>query len=483
LEIGGLDLQCLIPNPLFKEAQLTERRSALYDFHLRSALQLVKGGGEFMFPIAYTSPVEEHLNVRSNMGLQDLSSMGEVDLKGPGAERLLNYLLVNEVRDMEPGQVRYSTMCNETGGVVDDVTVYKFHDEHFMVVTSSGPRKKTARWLADQAIGTATYVTDITASVALPVLQGPRSRAFLKTVLQDFEVDLDRLRFFRFTKARINEVELLLSRSGYTGELGFELYTPAEEVGVLWDYLLREGRQYGLLPYGVAAMQSLRLEKALVLYGNDVNEDYTPFHVGLDRWIRFDKREFMGREALLHVQSQGLRERWVGLTLESPLPASAFDAIYSIGDVSTFREKMFSGSEADSYKEKVIAGQAVGHITFSSRGHSVGQMLALGYVSSEYSWPGCNLVVDINGRLVLAKVSQTPFFDPSGARMRAKPQDDALQAHQQAAPPAPALPPGTPSRAASEEVPPPDGSSNQADEGDSGSSPRSRGRRPKTNDE
>lgn len=462
---------------------MTERRSALYDFHLRSALQLVKGGGDFMFPLAYSSPAEEHLNVRGNMGLQDLSSMGEIDLKGPGAERLLNYLLVNEVRDMEPGQVRYSTMCNEFGGVVDDVTIYKFHDEHFMVVASSGPRKKTARWLADHAVGTATYVTDITASVALPVLQGPRSRAFLKTVLQDAEVELDRLRFFRFTRARINEVELLLSRSGYTGELGYELYTPAEEAGGLWDYLLREGRQYGLLPYGVAAMQSLRLEKGLVLYGNDVNEDYTPFHVGLDRWIRFDKREFMGREALLQVQSQGLRERWVGLTLESPIPASAFDQIYSVGDISTFREKMFSGSEADEYKETVTAGQPVGHITFSSRGHSVGKMLALAYVASEYSWPGCSLVVDLNGRLVLAKVTPTPFFDPAGARMRAKPQDDALQAKQQAVPPAPALPAGTPPRPASEEAPPPDGSSNQGDEAEGGSSPRSRGRRRKKSDE
>ncbi len=406
---------------------MTERRTPLYDYHLRNASRMVKGGGDFMYPWAYSAPMEEHLNTRTNMGLQDLSTMGEVDVKGPGAERLLNHLLVNDIRDMEPGQVRYSTMCNENGGVVDDITTYKFHDEHFMIVASSGPRKKTARWIADHAIGTSVYVTDMTAAIALPVLQGPRSRAFLKLHLEG--TDLDKLRFFRFAAVHINGVPVILSRSGYTGELGYELYTPSEEVGPLWEFLLQAGRAHGLQPYGVAAMQSLRLEKALVLYGNDVNENYTPFHVGLDRWIRFDKREFIGREALLRVQAEGLSQRWVGLTLESPVAASVGDKLYTVGDVAAFKEKMFSGSEAGDYRNTVVRGnQEVGHITFSTRGHTVGKMLAVAYVRSEFSWPGCNLLVDINGRLTLAKVTSTPFFDPAGARMRAKAKDDEILA-------------------------------------------------------
>lgn len=434
---------------------MVERRSPFFDFHLRTASQLVRGGGDFMFPFSYTSPAEEHLNVRSNVGMQDLSSMGEIDIKGPGAERLINRLLVNDIKDMEPGQVRYSTMCNEQGGVVDDITVYKFHDEHFMIVASSGPRKKTARWIADHAMGTSTYVTDITASVALPVIQGPRSRAFLKSVVQG--ADLDDLRFFRFTPAQINETQLIISRSGYTGELGYELYTPAEEAGPLWDHLLQAGRAFGLQPYGVAAMQSLRLEKALVLYGNDVNENYTPFHVGLDRWIRFDKREFVGREALLQVQEQGLAERWVGLTLESPVPAAYGDKLYSISDVANFREKIYSGSEAGEYRDTLIAGgQEAGYITFSARGHTVGKMLAMAYVNVQYAWPGSNLLVDINGRLAQAKVTATPFFDPQGARMRAKPQDDALLAQPKSAPPAPKAPADAPRRSPEEDAPPPD---------------------------
>jgi aminomethyltransferase len=402
---------------------MSERRSPLYDHHVRMGARMVKGGGDFMFPLSYISPVEEHLNTRSHVGMQDLSSMGEVDIKGPGAERLVNHLLVNEVRDMEPGQVRYSTMCREDGGVVDDITVYKFHDEHFMIVTSSGPRKKTARWIADHAAGSSTYVTDITGAIALLSIQGPHSRKYLKTVLQ--ETDLDSLKFFRFRQAYIGETDLLISRSGYTGELGYELYVPAEEAGPLWEHILQTGRELGLLPYGVQAMQSLRLEKAFPLYGNDVNENYTPFHVGLERWIRFDKREFIGRQALLRVQEQGLAERWVGMVLQSDRPAAANDLVFSIGDVATVKERMFSGSEAGESKDTLLPGiEEVGHVTFSAKGHSVGKMLAMAYVKTSHAWPASRLLVQSQGRYSLSTVTPTPFFDPQGARLRARPEDD-----------------------------------------------------------
>lgn len=397
---------------------MPERRTPLYDNHIRLGAQMVKGGGDYLFPLLYASAVEEHVNTRTNVGMQDLSTMGEVDVKGPGAERLLNHLLVNEIKDLLPGQARYSTMCREDGGVVDDITVYKFNDEHFMVVTSSGPRKKTARWIADHALGTSTYVTDISAAVALPVVQGPRSRDFLKAVAQD--VYIDALKFFRFAPARIHDTELLISRSGYTGELGYELYTPAEEAGALWDYLLQQGREFGLKPYGVTAMQSLRLEKAFPLYGNDINEDYTPFHVGLDRWIRFDKRDFIGRDALLRVQQTGLDRRWVGLTLQGDLPAAVNATVWSVGAVNPNEEKIFSGPEAGTSKDRMLPGEDVGHVTFSDRGHTVGKILALAYVRTSHAYPGSRLLVDVRGKPVPAVVTPTPFFDPQGARLRAK---------------------------------------------------------------
>ena len=397
---------------------MPERRTPLYDNHIRLGAQMVKGGGDYLFPLLYASAVEEHVNTRTNVGMQDLSTMGEVDVKGPGAERLLNHLLVNEIKDLLPGQARYSTMCREDGGVVDDITVYKFNDEHFMVVTSSGPRKKTARWIADHAIGTSTYVTDISASIALLVVQGPRSRDFLKAVAQD--VDLNALKFFRFTPARIGDTELIISRSGYTGELGYELYTPAEEASVLWDELIRTGRQFGLKPYGVTAMQSLRLEKAYPLYGVDLDESYTPFHVGLDRWIRFDKRNFLGREALLRVQECGLDERWVGLVLEGGVPAVRGAKIFSIGRVATTEKRRFSGPEAGAWKDKVSPGKEVGYVTYSDRGHAVSKLLALAYVRTSHTWLGNRLLVESARHYIPATIVPTPFFDPQGARLRAK---------------------------------------------------------------
>lgn len=408
---------------------MVERRTPLYDFHLRSARDLVKGGGDFMFPTSYTSSVEEHLNVRKNVGMQDLSTMGEVDIKGPGAERLLRRLLVNEVQDMEPGQLRYSTVCNESGGIIDDVTVYKFSDEHFMVVASSGPRLKTYRWISEHAVGSSAYVTDVTAAVALPVVQGPRSRQFLKSVIEG--VDLDELRFFRFAPCRIGEVEVIVSRSGYTGELGYELYTPADQAQVLWEYLIGRGAEFGLRPYGVGAMQSLRIEKALPLYGPDISEDDTPFHVGLSRWIRFDKRDFIGREALLKIQETGIERRWVGLVLESDVPAAAGADVFGVGDVATYREEIETGAEAGASEDAVApGGRRIGRVTSSAFGPTVGKTLALAYVEVAHSWPGNNLVVDINGRPIPARVAQTPFFDPEMARARATPAEDERRAEE-----------------------------------------------------
>ncbi len=397
---------------------MPERRTPLYEIHLRTASKMVKGGGDYMFPLNYTSHVEEHTNTRTNVGMQDLSTMGEVDVKGPGAERLLNRLLVNEIRDMHPGQVRYSTMCNEDGGIVDDVTVYKFGEEHFMVVASSEPRVKTAQWIAEHATGMSAYVTDQSGAIALLSLQGPRSRDFLLSIVQ--ETDLENLKFFWFSQGVINDTQLLISRSGYTGELGYELIAPAEQAAGLWDYLLGAGKEFGLRPYGVAAMQSLRIEKAFPLYGPDIDENRNPFEVGLNRWIRFDKREFVGREALLQVQDIGLDERWSGLVLESKVAAKTGDRVFSVADIATVREKMFTGSEAGDEFDLESAGELVGEITSSAVGYSVEKTLALGYVHVTHTYPGARLLVEVDGRPTLAQVVETPFFDPQGIRMRAR---------------------------------------------------------------
>ena len=354
---------------------------------------MMKGGGDYVVPDQYASAVEEHANTRSNVGIQDLSTMGEMDIKGPDAERFIDRIVVNDIRGMDVGQVRYTTMCNAKGGVVDDVTVYRRGKEHFMIVTSSGPRKRVAAWLAEQSAPMRAYVTDISAAVALPVVQGPRSREFLASIAE--ECDLAALRFFRFTPARIHETEVLISRSGYTGELGYEIYTPAEEAAGVWNALLEAGKAFGLMPYGVLAMQTLRLEKAFPLYGIDITEEVTPFHMGLDRWIRFEGRDFIGRDALLRVRDEGVDRRWVGLMLEGDVAASVRDEIVD------------------------ESGARIGYVTYSNRGHSVNRLLAMAYVSSDRAAPGTEVTVRSNGRAVRGQVSRTPFFDPESARLRA----------------------------------------------------------------
>jgi aminomethyltransferase len=266
----------------------------------------------------------------------------------------------------------------------------------------------------DWAEGSSAFATDVTAAIALPVVQGPRSREFLKTVVNG--TDLDKLRYFRFAPITINETEVILSRSGYTGELGYELYTPAEEAGVLWEFLLNAGKAFGLKPYGVATMQTLRLEKAYPLYGNDINEEVTPFHVGLDRWIRFDKRDFVGRDALLREQERGIEERFSGLVLDGDMPANVRDPIYPAREVNLYQEEEKEyGAEAGNPEDRVFPGaQPVGYVTYSNKGHSVGKVLALGYLRTSHNFPGARHVTLTNGRWIPATVASTPFFDPGG---------------------------------------------------------------------
>jgi aminomethyltransferase len=287
-----------------------------------------------------------------------------------------------------------------------------------MVVTSSAPRKTTFHWIAEHAAAMSAYVNDVSGAIALIPVQGPQSRDFLASVTADAD-RLLALKFFRFAANRIEDTELLISRSGYTGELGYELYVPTEEAAVLWEFLERKGKPFGLLPYGIGAMQSLRIEKALPLAGPDIDGDQTPFAVGLHRWIDFTKRDFVGRDALLQIQDQGLHERWVGMEVEGNVPASLNDTIYSVADVKSYRETIHTGSEAGAAFDAVAAGyQQIGRITSSAMGYSVGKMLALGYVSVTHTWPGAKLMVVIGGRPTLATVVNTPFFDPAGNRLR-----------------------------------------------------------------
>lgn len=371
---------------------MSERRTAFHQGHVRLGATLVKGSGDFMCAMVYTSVADEHVNTRTNVGMQDLGTMGKIDVKGPGAEALVNHLLVNDVRSMVAGHVRYSNVCREDGGILDDLTVFRLGDEHFMVVTGSVNRSKMLAWFSSHAVGRAAYITDVTAAIAMATIQGPRSRDFLGSMATD--VDVHALRHFRFAPGRIGDTRLLVSRTGVTGELGFELYIPSDEAPVLWETLVERGRDFGLQAYGRLAMFTLGLEKGYPAHGVDMDETRTPFHIGTDRFVRFDKGDFVGRDALLRVRDAGVTEHWTGLEVHGPTPAAT--------------------------NAPVLAGdEVVGRVTYSDHGYSLGTVLATAHLAVAHTQAGTQLTIPIDGAPVAATVVPMPFFDPEGLRLKA----------------------------------------------------------------
>ncbi|MGX5829379.1 aminomethyltransferase family protein [Mesorhizobium sp. 43Arga] len=373
------------------ETFLAERRSPFYSSIVGLGATMGRVGGDFISAKYYSGIADEHLNTRANVGVQDLSTMGKMDIKGPEAEALVNHVIVNDAAAMKPGQVRYSTVCREDGGIMDDLTVFRLGPEHFMLVTGSVNRLKMLPWLQHHAEGRKAYVTDITAAIAFPTIQGPRSRELLKAMIGD--ADLDGLKRWAFTSGHINGTRVLISRTGVTGELGFELFVPADEAASVWDALMRAGKDFGLKPYGVLAMFTLGLEKAYPAHGIDMDETRTPFHVGLDRWIKFDKGDFIGREALLKIRDKGLDERWTGLILD--------------------------GDKAAATDARVLAdGEDAGILTYSDHGYSLGKVLATAHLRLPFTAIGTELSIDIDGKPTRAVVAPMPFFDPEGVRLR-----------------------------------------------------------------
>ena len=363
------------------------RRTPFYALASAYGAQMGPVGGGFVSAHHYGDVKGEHLNTRANVGVQDLSTMGKIDVKGPEAEALVNYLIVNDATAMRVGAARYASVCAPDGGIMDDLTVFRLGDEHFLIVSGSRNRLKIRDWAMQHAQGRRAYVTDITAAIAFPTVQGPRARALLAELIPD--ADLDALKRWSFTWGHFGETQVMISRTGVTGELGFELFVPADEAAGVWNGLLTVGGAYGLRPYGVQAMFTLGLEKLYPAHGIDMDETLTPFHVGTDAFIKFDKGNFIGREALLRVRDQGVATAWVGLRLEGDSPAT-------------------EGA-------KVMAeGRQIGHVTYSDHGYSVGAVLASAHIAQAYATEGAE--VTVNG--AVARLTRRAFFDPEGVHLR-----------------------------------------------------------------
>ncbi|MDH5588613.1 MAG: glycine cleavage system aminomethyltransferase GcvT [Gemmatimonadota bacterium] len=357
------------------------KRTPLYAEHVALGGKLVPFAG-FEMPVQYpTGITAEHKAVREAAGLFDVSHMGEFMVSGPDALALVQKTTVNDASRIEVGQAQYSAMCRPDGGIVDDLIVYRFADRYMLVVNAAN-LDKDWEWIQEHAVGMDVSLEDHSGEIALLALQGPSAREILRTLV---DVDLDAVGYYRFTEGKVAGIQGVISATGYTGEDGFELYVPASDAVAVWRAVMEAGSDQGLVPAGLGARDSLRLEVGYALYGNDLDDGHTPLESGLGWITKLDKGDFVGRDALVRQKEEGAPRRLVGLRLTDkgfPRPGYAVHA----------------------------AGRAVGVVTSGTMSPTLGYGVAMGYVPAELSKAGTEVQIDVRGRLVEAVVQRPPFY-------------------------------------------------------------------------
>lgn len=357
-----------------------ELKTPLYDIHVAEGGKIVPFAG-YLLPVQYkTGVVAEHMAVREKAGLFDVSHMGEITFKGPTALKTLNHILTNDFTNMKVGRVRYSVMCNERGGCVDDVLVYKFGEEDYLVVVNASNRLKDYAHMAANVLE-GTECVDISDSVAQVAIQGPNAPAIMKKLLP--EECIPRKYYTAIREVLICGMKCMISRTGYTGENGYEIYTANENAEKLWKTLREAGEEYGLIPCGLGARDTLRLEAAMPLYGHEMDEDITPLEAGLGFGVKLTKDEFIGRDALIAAgEPQRVR---VGL---------------SVTGRGIIRE----------HQDVFIGEEKIGHSTSGTHCPYLGKAVAMALIDAKHAALGTAVEVDVRGRRVPAEVVALPFY-------------------------------------------------------------------------
>jgi aminomethyltransferase len=357
------------------------KRTPLYHEHVAAGARMVPFGGWEM-PVQYTGIIEEHRATRGAVGLFDVSHMGEFEVEGPGALAALQHLTTNDVAALEVGQIQYSVLCYPNGTIVDDLTVYRVGDDRFMLTVNAGNIDKD--WA--HVTKSTEHVKDVrwrnaSEGTGLIAVQGPKAEALVGRLA---DRDVTAIGYYRFARGTVGEVPALISRTGYTGEDGFELYAPADGTAQLWKALLAAGRADGATPVGLGARDTLRLEMKYALYGNDIDDTTNALEAGLGWVVKPAKGEFIGREALEKVRGEGLRRRLVGIEMVDKAVAR------------------------HGYPIKQD-GRAVGIVTSGSYGPSVDKYIGIAYVETALAAVGTGLDVEIRGQDKAARIVRTPF--------------------------------------------------------------------------
>jgi aminomethyltransferase len=368
------------------------RRTALFDEHKHLGGRLIDFGG-WELPVQYSGVMDEHTACRTAAGLFDVSHMGEVHVEGPKAEAFLNYLVTNNVSKCAIGQAQYTVMCHATGGIVDDLLIYKRAAERFLVVVNAANTAKDVAHIqkiekefrAKHSIQNAElHVTDESDKYTQIAIQGPKAAAILQKLTK---IDLTPIKTYWFTEGAVLGVPAIIARTGYTGEDGFEIYVAWDQGPVIWRGLVDAGLLEGLKPCGLGARDTLRLEMKYPLYGNELNDDTNPLEAGLGWVVKLDKEEFVGKAPIVAAKAVGLTRALVGIKLlERGIPRHGYGVFSSDG--ATALGEVTSGTQSPSTKESV----------------------AIAYVRLDQSKIGTRLTVDIRGQKVPAEVVATPFY-------------------------------------------------------------------------
>ncbi|MBP2474359.1 aminomethyltransferase [Crossiella equi] len=360
------------------------RRSPLHAEHVRLGAQFTDFAGWSM-PLRYGSELAEHKVVREAAGLFDLSHMGEIQVSGPEAGRVLDYALVGSIGALAVGRARYTMLVHTNGGVLDDLVVYRRAEREFLVVANASNAAVVRALLSERAHGLDALVLDLSASTALIAVQGPVSAEIVTTVTGQ---DLTDLKYYAGRPAAIAGHEVFLARTGYTGEDGFEVYVAAEHAGTVWQRIEEAGTPLGLKPAGLACRDTLRLEAGMPLYGNELHVGVTPFDAGLGRVVRFDKLgDFVGRKAL---ESRTETTRAL------------------VGLVTDGRRSPRAG-----HKVHGADGAVIGEVTSGALSPTLGHPVAIAYLDHAHTAAGTEVLVDVRGTSEPARVVALPFYKRS----------------------------------------------------------------------
>lgn len=357
------------------------KKTPLYETHVSLSGKIVDFGG-WALPVQYQGIIKEHLAVRSAAGLFDVSHMGEIYVKGEDAHGFVQNIITNDIISIENSQVIYSPMCYQNGGIVDDLLVYKFSDKIFLFVVNAANTEKDYNWLSENKKGRVS-ITNVSEDYAQLALQGPKAQAILQKIT-DFP--LGEIQFFHFAQGvNIAGAAAMVSRTGYTGEDGFEIYLPAGSALKVWSSILEEGKDEGVVPVGLGARDTLRFEVALPLYGHELSKDISPLESRLGFFVKLDKENFIGKQALIKQKADGIKRKLVGLELI---------------------DKGVARSEAMIEKE----GKSIGFVTSGSYSPSLKKSMGLGLIETRYAFEGNEIDIIIRNKKIKARIVKLPFY-------------------------------------------------------------------------